>query len=309
MRIGYRRVAGKIGLTNQEEGIRGAWVEKRLALFKSFQKHGHKVVCFSPCTPQTEEKGMKGSEEYQPVDVLVLEFGGTNQQFYGDYWLKTIEIVKKHKGRIIFINDDPDLPFLWKLLPDEDWSRWTLAVNAANSLKAKEILKTPKAVKAVDYPMNSGMPFAEFYEGKIPKAVYIGRASGRKDYFKEFLKSDKLDIAGKEAEWIGFDCNVIPNPQQRLRRAFYAQYRACLAVFDDKHKDSGWRTGRAYHALYAGIPVIAPEGNAGLFWCAKVKQAQDIDVFVNQPKEVRKRIWEQQKDFVQKQSEIDLLAL
>jgi len=30
--IGYRRVAGKIGLTPNESGTRGAWVDKRVAI-------------------------------------------------------------------------------------------------------------------------------------------------------------------------------------------------------------------------------------------------------------------------------------
>jgi hypothetical protein len=33
--VGYRRVAGKIGLTDNENGVRGAWVEKRVELLKN----------------------------------------------------------------------------------------------------------------------------------------------------------------------------------------------------------------------------------------------------------------------------------
>jgi hypothetical protein len=238
-----------------------------------------------------------------------LEFGGINLQFYKKYWDKTLEIIKAHKGRIIFINDDPDLPFLWNLLPYEDWSRWTLAVNAANPNKAKTLLKCPNEVRSVDFPMNTGMPFEEFYEGKINKIVYIGRPNGRAKYFKEYLKSKNLEISGKKEEWKSFSCDVIENPQQRLRKIFYQQYKGCLAVYDDKHKNSGWRTGRAYHALYAGIPVLAPSGNKGLSWCFEIKNSEDIDKFINKNQIERKKIWETQKNFIEKQKKIDILKL
>ena len=141
--IGYRRVSGKVGLTDNENGVRGAWVEKRVALFKKLLDNNYKIALLSQPTDQTEAEGVEFSTAYKPVDVLILEFGGTNIQFYKKYWDATVEMINEHRGRIIFINDDPDLSFLWELLPNEDWSRWTIAANATNTSEVAKTLKVP----------------------------------------------------------------------------------------------------------------------------------------------------------------------
>jgi hypothetical protein len=208
------------------------------------------------------------------------------------------------------LNDDPDLPFLWELLPDEDWSRWTIAANAVNCAEVAKILKCPTLSTTVDLPMASGMEFAEFHAGGIEKVVYIGRPSGRAKYFKEFTQSPELQVAGKPTEWTDFpEVEVAENPQQRDRRKFYQTYNGCLAVFDGKHKESGWRTGRAYHALYAGIPVCAPSGNAGLNWCFPANTADDISKFAKYTVEQRMKIWNMQKQIVEKTGKVDPLIL
>lgn len=294
--IGYRRVSGKIGLTNKENGVRGAWVEKRVALFKNLMiLNGYRIIPLSEATDATKDDGFETFSEYQPCDILMLEFGGTNLQFYQKYWDKTVEMIKAHKGRIIFLNDDPDLPFLWELLPDEDWSRWTIAANAVNCAEVAKVLKCPEGSRTVDLPMASGMEGESFHAGEVEAIVYIGRPNGRTKYFKEFTKSRELKIAGKEAEWEDYSgLEILENPQQRDRRKFYQKFAGCLAVFDDKHKNTGWRTGRAYHALYAGIPVCAPRGNAGLNWCFPVDTAADISMFAKLSAEKRQKIWEKQ---------------
>ena len=296
-KIGYRRVSGKIGLTSKETGVRGAWVEKRVALFKTLLEYGYHIIPLSDATGATIDDGFTTFSEYQPCDVLILEFGGTNLQFYQKYWDKTVEMITAHTGRIIFLNDDPDLSFLWELLPNEDWSRWTIAANAVNSAEVSKILKCPDGSRTVDLPMSSGMEFAEFHEGGIEKTIYIGRPNGRTKYFKEFIKSEELQIAGKPTEWEDYkDVVVIDNPQQRDRRRFYQTYNGCLAVYDEKHKNSGWRTGRAYHALYAGIPVCAPKGNMGLNWCYPVDSADDLSNFTKLSVDSRQKIWQKQRE-------------
>lgn len=309
-KVGYRRVSGKIGLTNKENGIRGAWVEKRVALFKNMLDFGYQIIPLSEATDATKDDGFTSFDTYQKCDVLMLEFGGTNLQFYQKYWDKTVEMIKAHEGRIIFLNDDPDLPFLWELLPDEDWTRWTIAANATNSAKVAEILKCPQLSSTVDLPMSSGMEFAEFSPGGIEKCVYIGRPNGRNKYFKEYTKSKELEVAGKAAEWEDYpELAIVDNPQQRDRRNFYRKYNGCLAVYDDKHKNSGWRTGRAFHALYAGIPVCAPAGNNGLNWCFPIETAADISKFAKLPVEVREKVWKKQKEVVEKFGKVDPLTL
>jgi hypothetical protein len=308
--VGYRRVSGKIGLTNKENGVRGAWVEKRVALFKNMLHFGYRIIPLSEPTDPTSDDGFKSFDTYQPCDVLMLEFGGTNLQFYQKYWDKTVEMIKAHSGRIIFLNDDPDLPFLWELLPDEDWSRWTIAANATNCDEVAAILKCPNGTTTVDLPMASGMEFAEFSTGGIERAVYIGRPNGRAKHFKEYSKSRYLQVAGKEAEWEDYSgLTILENPQQRDRRAFYRKFNGCLAVYDEKHKNSGWRTGRAYHALYAGIPVCAPTGNNGLNWCFPANTAEELTKFATLPVDLRQKIWEKQKEVVEKTGKVDPLIL
>jgi hypothetical protein len=309
-KVGYRRVSGKIGLTNKENGVRGAWVEKRVALFKNMLDFGYRIIPLSEATDATKDDGFETFSDYQQCDVLMLEFGGTNLQFYQKYWDKTVEMIKAHKGRIIFLNDDPDLPFLWELLPDEDWSRWTVAANATNCDEVHTVLKCPIGVTVVDLPMASGMEFAEFHAGSIPKVIYIGRPSGRTKYFKEFTSARSLAIAGKEAEWSDYDAlEILENPQQRDRRKFYQQFHGCLAVYDDKHKKTGWRTGRAYHALYAGIPVCAPKGNDGLSWTFQADTKEKLDEFANLSVEIREKLWNFQKAIVEKTGKVDPLIL
>lgn len=294
--IGYRRVSGKIGLTNKENGTRGAWVEKRVALFRNLINHNYKIICFTEGTEETKKAGYKYSSVYQYCDVLFLEFGGTNLQFYGKAWEQTLNIIKQHKGKIYFINDDPDLPFLWKLLPDENWSRWTIAANATNCKNVAEILKCPPKSKVIDLPMQANIDFADYHSGEINKVVYIGRPNGRTKYFKEYLQSQDLQISGKANEWNTYkNLSLLQVPQQKDRRRFYQNFYGCLAVFDEKHRNCGWRTGRAYHAVYAGIPVIAPPKNDGLAWTYTINSAKDITDFVKLIPAQRKEIWEKQK--------------
>jgi len=310
VKVGYRRVSGKIGLTNKESGVRGAWVEKRVALFKNLLDFGYRIIPMSEPTDPTKDDGFTSFSTYQECDVLMLEFGGTNLQFYQKYWDTTIEMIKSHTGRVIFLNDDPDLSFLWDLLPDEDWSRWTIAANAVNCDEVSKVLKCPALSTTVDLPMASGMEFAEFHPGTSGTVVYIGRPGGRTKYFKEFTSSKYLQVSGKEAEWEDFDAlEILPNPQQRDRRKFYQNFNGCLAVFDDKHKRTGWRTGRAYHALYAGIPVCAPQGNAGLNWCFPADTAGDLTKFALFSVEQRHKIWEMQKRVVEKTGKVDPIIL
>ncbi|CAB4124343.1 hypothetical protein UFOVP49_181 [uncultured Caudovirales phage] len=308
--VGYRRVSGKIGLTNNEEGIRGAWVEKRVALFKSLLDNNYRIKILSELTDSTKNDMAEYNLSYQDCDVLVLEFGGTNLQFYQKYWDKTVEMINAHQGKIIFINDDPDLGFLWELLPNENWSRWTVAANAVNCKEVGETLKCPIGATVVDYPMDGGMEFAEFHFGANKSTVYIGRPNGRTKIFKELTQSSSLVIAGKPEEWKDYpSVNVIKNPNQKDRRSFYQNYAGCLAVYDNKHRICGWRTGRAYHAVYAGIPVCSPNGNVGLHWCYGVDTATQLTDFANTSREFRENIWKQQKASIQMMKKVDLIKL
>jgi hypothetical protein len=298
--IGYRRVAGKIGLTSYEEGIRGAWVDKRVAMFKKFQADNYKIILLSDTTESTKgETVVKQHKEH--YDILCLEFGGTNLQFYGNDWELTTKYVDFHKGPVWFLCDDPDLSFLWNLTPNEDWNRWTILANAVNAEATLQALKAPDGVKFEHIPMDKYMEADSFNAGSIPKVVYIGRNQGRSAYFKTFGNSPYLRIAGKAKEWEDYpEITIVDVPQQKNRRKFYRDYYGCLAIYDKKHKETGWHTGRAYHALYAGIPVLAPPGNSGLDWCYPVSDCSDIEKFIDLSVEERQAIWQNQLDKVRK---------
>jgi len=294
--VGYRRVAGKIGLTDNENGVRGAWVEKRIELLKNLLLNGYEIILLSKLTKATEQKGFVSQSTYQPCDLLILEFGGTNQQFYKNDWEQTVKIIQDHKGKILFINDDPDLPFLWNLLPDEDWSRWTIGANAINPEQTAHILKTPKESQTIDFPLLPDLQTAYFNLGINKKLIYIGRPNGREKVFSQLLKSSHLTIAGKSNEWEKFpQITTIDYPQQKDRKEFYRQFTACLAIYDRKHMLTGWRTGRAYHALTAGIPVAAPRGNKGLDWCYPINSTYAIASLIKMTDQELQNLWEEQK--------------
>ena len=297
--IGYRRVAGKIGLTNNEEGVRGAWVDKRIALFKKFFAEGYRIVLLSNTTTSTKNEGVDEQKTF--YDILCLEFGGTNLQFYGKDWQITVDYVKKFTGVVWFICDDPDLPFLWNLIPNENWERWTVLANAVNSDATLRALKAPSGVKFMHVAMDKYMEASSFFSGSINKVVYIGRNQGRSAQFKNFGKSPYLQIAGKAKEWEDYpNLTVVDIPQQKDRRKFYQNYYGCLSIFDKKHKETGWHTGRAYHALYAGIPVLVPPGNEGLSWGYTVNDPSDIEKFIHLTVDERRIIWQKQLDEVRK---------
>lgn len=295
--IGYRRVAGKIGLTNHEDGIRGAWVDKRIALFKKFFADGHRIVLLSNTTTATKDEGL--DKQNDQFDILCLEFGGTNLQFYGKDWEITSNYVKTHNGFKWFVCDDPDLSFLWNLTPEENWEHWTILANAVNADATLYALKAPEGVGFMHIAMDKYMEAESFSPGIISKVVYIGRNSGRAAYFKNFGKSPYLQIAGKAKEWEDYpNLTLVDVPQQKDRRKFYRDYYGCLAIYDKKHKETGWHTGRAYHALYAGIPVLVPPGNSGLSWGYAINDSSDIEKFIQLPVEERRAIWQKQLDKV-----------
>ena len=68
-KIGYRRVSGKIGLTNKENGIRGAWVEKRVAFFKNVLAQGMRII---PLSEPTEATATQLLQKIKPYLLMVM---------------------------------------------------------------------------------------------------------------------------------------------------------------------------------------------------------------------------------------------
>lgn len=307
MRVGYRRGAGKIGLTNQEVGTRGTWTEKRRHLLQRISAAGHDIQLMSPLTPATASAYNTTHDTQSAVDVLLVEFGGLNWTFYGEDWQETIRIIEQHKGNVVFICDDPDLPFPWAKMPNEDWSRWTIATNSTLEQATRSILKAPTNTKWVDFNMPS-TPIMEFTHGLLPAAIYIGRPNSRSVVLKRFIDAP-LQVAGKEKEWLDYDFHRLDAPQQATRKNFYRRYRACLALYDKKHEQSGWRTGRAYHALTAGVPVIAPVGNPALNWAYPVENGKHVANFIQLPREERQHIWQEQLEKATTEQSLGVIGL
>jgi hypothetical protein len=175
MKIAYRRFSGAIGLSQLEVGTRGMWLEKRRALLAELRRRGHTVDLVNRMTKFSQlPVEAKLSPEHE---LLMIEFGSSNKQFYGKDIEETLRMIKSHKGCVVFLCDDPDLPLPWKELPDEDWSRWSVWYNAKfeQSLGAQ-----PAAINKFDMPFSVFQP--EHKPGKDfgkEHFAYIGRPNGR----------------------------------------------------------------------------------------------------------------------------------
>jgi hypothetical protein len=100
---------------------------------------------------------------------------------------------------------------------------------------------------------------------RMEPAVYIGRPKGREKALRGIFEAGvELEVCGRAKEWEGFDVRVIDAPDQGARGAFYRRRLASVVVADRKHKRMGWRTGRAYHALYAGTPAVVEADHEAL---------------------------------------------
>lgn len=262
--IGYRRLSGAIGLSNMEQGTRGMWWEKRRALVGHLGERGHVVHFIGRMTKQTQQDKMlhyfHDPEAKSRYDVLLVEFGGTNAQFFGRDLEETYRLVSWHKGPVVYICDDPDLWFPWKATPAEDWTRWTVWVNADVERAGVRAYLSPSGAKVLDLPFASLLAMEPPVEKAIrdPFLTYIGRPGGRTDAVRRLVAAGApFRVYGRGEEWGEFGVRVEEAPPQPQRGAFYAQQLGCLALADRKHKKMLWRTGRAYHALAAGCPVLA----------------------------------------------------
>ncbi len=283
MLIGWRRGASKLPLTYDENGARGTWLEKRLALIKLLREQ-HEVIPLSDPTPNSKAAGFRKIDA--EVDLLIIEFAGMNAVFFGEDWAETCRIAQRHTGPILFLTDDPDLTFPWAMLPDEDYSRWTVGVNAIDLDASRQILKVPTAAEIIDLPYASLIPQREYIDGSIDQVIYYGRPNGRAKLIKQFIPHPDIAIAGKPKEWEGFGITPWLPPTQTERAYWYGMWKGCLALYDQKHAQSGWRTGRAYHALKAGIPVLAPPGNVGLDWTTPITNPDQIRQYLDADRSV-----------------------
>lgn len=258
MNILYRRWAGSLALGDQEQGLRGIWWEKRRALI-AFLRRKHTVTLAS--RPSRFSRGLwEYSPGYKKSDVLMLEFGPCHWVWNQDDIQETVKLVQAHKGPVVFLCDDPEMlygclePRALRLLNQKNFSRWSLWLNTP--LPQPDVQQRLPGCKVVDAhyaALIKPRPYGSFTRRA---AVYMGRGGdGREALLEQIHTQVPIHVYGKQKEWTRIQVFDEP-PSQVDRGNVYAQYPVSVCVTDREHKRLGWRTGRAYHSLLAGVPTL-----------------------------------------------------
>lgn len=273
MKIAYRRMSGAIGTSHLEQGTRGMWWEKRLALVAWLRARGHTLHYVNRMTKYSAQPRTYAFDD--TYDVLMIEFGSANQQFYGEDLAGTLGMAARHKGRIIFINDDPDLPYLWKSVPIERQKRWVCWYNAT---QPQPFGGQPAHLPMRDFPFGALVPMQAPRDASDDALVYIGRPQGREKQVDALVAAQApVRWYAKPKEYARWpQIQVQAPPQQPQRAAFYSRQLACLALADAKHKRMGWRTGRAYHAVAAGCPALSSLDHPGINWALHYAEPREL---------------------------------
>lgn len=260
MRIAYRRMSGGVSFSSAAKGSRGLWWEKRQGLVRWLIKRGHQVDLVSKLQ-KGSDSGLLGLAPYDAArhELLMVEFGSSNERFNGDDLAETARIANAHKGQAIFLCDDPDLPFLWERIErPERWVQWL------NATRPGTVGKQPASVPSVDFPFAATLPVrvtTGYDYGELPRdpeLVYLGRPNGRVKAMRSALSSGvPIAVYSNPKDWSDFEGLAVGDPPaQPQRSAWYARKTASLVLADAKHKSLGFRTGRAFHALCAGTPFL-----------------------------------------------------
>jgi len=237
------------------------WWDKRLALWAGLKERGHLVVALSK--PTTESAG---AWVYPPLatacDLLMLEFAGSNPTYFAEDLAATWAIIRNHKGPVVFLCDDPDLLPEWGDL-ETDYRRWQVWWNCLDT--GEGVL--PAEVEVIDAPFG-GLLGAETLEAAEDDTLaYIGRTDGRVRRLRELLREKvPFVVYGRGKEWDEFGGAgwIRALPRQPLRRAILHRHLGVLGLADARHRAMGWRTGRIFHGIAAGVPAIVELGHRGL---------------------------------------------
>lgn len=242
MTVYYRRYSGKIILDEkQATSFRGNWLEKRVALFGELQARGVSVESLT----HPVEKDL----DYRFGDWLFIEFAGINKMFFGNQIAETHRLAThaiSAGAKVAYLIDDPELidP---KLPCTEVWA------NCQNV----ELLQAKLSAPVFTFPFHGFLPIARPRPDYADRVVYLGADSGgrleRLRYAVNYIP--KLTVYAK-GNFKSTDFNVQPPPTQAERQLFYVTSRASLALADNQHLKLGWFTGRIYHSLSAGCPVV-----------------------------------------------------
>jgi hypothetical protein len=296
MKIAYCRMSGPIGLTSVETGTRGLWFEKRKALVRALMLRGHTVDFVSRFTRFTAaaQEPVRCNETHE---LLMVEFGSSNRQFYAKDLDAIGATTVQHVGPIVFVCDDPDLPYVWSGIPADRLDRWTVWMNAT---RPQAFAGMPTSMRVLDAPFASLLqPAAEVSRPGYDKLVYIGRTMGRDKVLKALTReaSEAFVACGRPAEWTRYaGTKLMDSPPQTERSAFYRRFLGSLVLADAKHKRLGWRTGRAYHALYAGCPAVVETDHDALPFArfGTPAELRSLVALWRRMPEVRQTAWETQ---------------
>ena len=292
MKIAYRRMSGAIWVSPKEKGKRGLWYEKRIALINVLTKRGHQVDFTSRLTAESDLIVQKHDLKREH-ELLFVEFGSSNTQFYGKDLEETNKQINDHLGPVIFLNDDPDLPMIWEMVKKpKQWSCWY------NACAVKSLGKQPIGVPSYDMPFSAFQTFHEpMHSGyQNQYLVYIGRPLGRSTAVKKLIAGNApWRVFGKQKEWEEFGVIVADAPEQTEREGFYRAQLGSLVLADKKHKEMGWRTGRAYHAIAAGCPAMVESDHKHLRAFPMFSSMADIQKCFYRWRDPDQRIMEWQK--------------
>lgn len=278
MKIGYRRFAGKAFVVGDKvTSKRGAWLEKRTALFKTLEERGNEVTI------------IKNGDEYTGYDIILMEFGSNNYNFYKEDIDYSTEILRTQK--CIFILDDPDL---FPEVVKENGFKPIFWVNAD-----PQICQRYWCVVCEHFPVFGLQEMREPTPEHNGKIVYYGGSSGGRE--KKLLQYKTLigtlEVVGQKKDFV----SIKPKepPIQEHRRNFYQQYMASLVLRDALHKKLGWNTGRKFHSILAGCPALDEDENLLMF----AEQMHDKDFrhnFIKQQQESLRGAKKQCEDILEK---------
>jgi hypothetical protein len=310
--VGWKGISEIISITDHFLPIR--WVEKRVAILKNLLDFNYRIKFFTPLA-DTE---IKTFNDYDECDILVIELGFVQSHKYKTL-RKVSDLVNDHEGPIFYINDDPEHWLQWKWMNErgdlihEDWSRWTIIVNAIHTNRIAEAFPIPNKARIISTPLHTYMTLNDYCNVGNNKLIYHGGVSGRENQVRDLVRTDTLNVYNDRNNlWKSMFPEVIIHeaPKQSERMSLYRNHDGCLALYDYIHKECGWHTSRAYHALYSGIPVCGPPGNDALDWIYPVTNKEEVYEFANLPRIRKEEIWNQQKETVlSRLTKVDILKL
>jgi hypothetical protein len=257
MDVLWRRYAGPSWWDPTKiRGNRGQWLEKRKAVVNKIRERGSKVTFvknIQDCTYDPTD--LSATTTWEKGDIILLEFGSTNRLFHARYFEVTEALLKDRIQDTIFIIDDPDL------FPKVEGRFKAVWVNAENKEACEKKWPGQNIELFPVYGLQQVQEPSMNHEGK---AVYYGGTScSREKRLNKIQQTlgDKLEVYGVPKDYK----TLVPlePPKQAARADFYKRFGACINLTDNTHKALSWNTGRKFHALAAGCPIVEDTDMAG----------------------------------------------